>query len=400
MIDKVILVTCGYQDILRPSQILDLQSNLKTKTRSQLDKLKNQILKYGFSFPLFVWQNDEKIYSIDGHGRRFVTEELLRDGYRFKYEDGTICDKIPVVMIQAKDRQEAKEKLLAVNSNYGTFTEDGLYSFLNEPNFELNFDELKVDLELPGIDLNAFENGWMTDEIIDTEDVIDKAEELQEKWQVKIGDLWKLGEHQLLCGDSILKKNIEKLMDGQKADMVFTDPSYDMKIDGIYLVFDNCLGLKPKIQFWMTSDKQSVQLASRYYSLFCHFFIHDFKVPTLISNNQPMQAHNIICKFGNVKINNLKDGFSTIIKVATLRTSNEHKYFGEGKRIELPEIFILHYSNKNNIILDVFGGLGSTLLACERTKRKCRMIEIEPKYCSVILQRWEDTTGEKVVRID
>jgi len=163
MIDKVIPITCGYQDILSPSQILDLQSNLKTKTRSQLDKLKNQILKYGFSFPLFVWQNDEKIYSIDGHGRRFVVEELLKDGYRFKYEDGTICDKIPVVMIQAKDRQEAKEKLLAVNSNYGTFTEDGLYSFLNEPNFELNFDELKVDLELPGIDLEYYMKGYEPD---------------------------------------------------------------------------------------------------------------------------------------------------------------------------------------------------------------------------------------------
>jgi len=152
--NKLIHIACGFQDTLNPSNISDLQKDLKDKTDEQLSKLKRQIIKYGFSFPLFVWKNSNKTYSIDGHGRKFVSEKFIEDGYQFKYKDGIINKKIPVVYIDAKDKKEAKEKLLALNSSYGLITNDGLYGFLNEPDSMLAFDSLKMDLELPNIDLD------------------------------------------------------------------------------------------------------------------------------------------------------------------------------------------------------------------------------------------------------
>ncbi len=108
----------------------------------------------------------------------------------------------------------------------------------------------------------------------------------------------------------------------------------------------------------------------------------------MTSGTQAMTRHVMICKFGNRKMNNLKDGFRTILEIATLRTTKDHKKLPMAKRIELPATFIEHYTDEGNIILDLFGHSGSTMMAAEQLKRVCYTQEIEPKYCYAMIDRF------------
>ena len=155
---------------------------------------------------------------------------------------------------------------------------------------------------------------------------------------------------------------------------------------------------KQNFSFWVCADKQSVKLAQNDIDNFTHFFIHNFKVPTMISSTQPMTKHNMICKFGNKKMNNLKDGFSTIVDVATERTLDVHKVTRMSKRVELPAKFIEHYMQISEIVLDLFMHSGSTMVAAHQLNRKCYGIELDPKYCHVIVERMKKLDPTLIIK--
>jgi len=383
-----IRIECTGTENIDLDNLVELQGNLKDLSKENYTRLKDSIIKYGFSFPMFVWKNEGKNYIIDAHQRKKTLQKLK--------EEGCEIPPLPTVFINAKDRIEAKEKLLQLNSNYGKITQDGLYEFINEPGSELDFEELKMDIDLPDIDMDKFNAEFYEDESDGSED---EVPDVPENPISVLGDLWILGDHRLLCGDSTKKEDVERLMDGEKADMVFTDPPYDLKIDLIYDAFDIIKNYSD-FQLWMGSDKQIVQLSSRFFNLFTTFFIHDFKAPTLLNNHMPMSQHTLIAKFGKGKMKNLCDGFSTIVKVATMRGHKSVDGFNMGKRVELPQTFISHYSNKNNIIVDLFSGSGSTLIACEKTNRKFFGIEMDGKMCDVIIKRWQEHCGDYAHKID
>jgi hypothetical protein len=167
MNDKIIPITCTASHFIEVESLIPLQGRLKDKTREQLNKLKRQILKYGFSFPIFVWHNDGKNYTLDGHGRDFIAKELIAEGYLFSRNGSKPSTKIPADFIEAKNKVEAKEKLLALNSSYGIITVEGLYEYLNERDAQLNLDSLKMDIELPNISTELFEQFWINKESID-----------------------------------------------------------------------------------------------------------------------------------------------------------------------------------------------------------------------------------------
>lgn len=204
---------------------------------------------------------------------------------------------------------------------------------------------------------------------------------------IVLGDLFEIGKHRLLCGDSTDSEQVAKLMNGEKADIVFTDPDFSMNDNDLFACYSNEKIINPSVSFWVCGDKQAVKLAINDFDRFTHFFIHDFKVATLVSNTQPMQRHNLICKFGNKKMINLSDGFTTIIPVATERTLETHKMTPMAKRVELPAIFIEHYADPGGIVADIFLHSGSTMVAAHQLNRKCYGMEIDPKYCQVIVNR-------------
>lgn len=146
----------------------------------------------------------------------------------------------------------------------------------------------------------------------------------------------------------------------------------------------------------LSHNKQAVQLAMNDFENFAHFFIQDFRNATIISNSQAMSRHTLICKFGNRKMNNLKDGFSTLLEIATMRVTKDHEKFPMAKRVELPAEFIQHYTDEGDLILDLFGHSGSTMVAAHQLRRVCYMQELEPKYCQAILDRMQ-ALDEKII---
>ncbi len=131
---ETIEIKCETKDKLNLAEMTEFQGGLKSRTDVDYDKIKLSIIKYGFSFPFFVWKNEGKNYILDGHGRFSTLCKMQKDGY--------VIPDLPVVYIQAKDRKEAKEKLLRLNSTYGKMTKESVLEFADD--IDLNFEEIAL----------------------------------------------------------------------------------------------------------------------------------------------------------------------------------------------------------------------------------------------------------------
>jgi len=144
-----IKITCEGAGLIDFSALEPFQNNLKNLHKTEFEKLKQSIIKHGISAPFFLWGNK----CLDGHQRIRVISEMLKNGFTLK--DGLV----PYVKIEADTKKEAKEKILLFASYYGKITNESLYEFLNIE--DLNFGELKDELDLPEIDLKEFESGYV-----------------------------------------------------------------------------------------------------------------------------------------------------------------------------------------------------------------------------------------------
>ena len=131
---KTISIKCETKDTLELAELTEMQGGLKSRTDIDFDKIKLSIIKYGFSFPMFVWKSEKTNYLLDGHGRFATLCKMQKDGY--------IIPPLPVVYIQAKDKKEAKQKLLRLNSQYGKMTKESVLEFAED--IDLNFDEIAL----------------------------------------------------------------------------------------------------------------------------------------------------------------------------------------------------------------------------------------------------------------
>lgn len=151
MSSKIIEIQAKGTRSIPLGKLKNFQGNLKELREAEYNKLKKSILKYGFRIPIFVWKDN----TIDGHSRLFVLRKLLKEGYKLS------DNNIPVIDIPAKNVKEAKELLLMINNRYGKITPEGLYEFIESA--EIKFDELKTELDLPGIDMNSFSDSFYND---------------------------------------------------------------------------------------------------------------------------------------------------------------------------------------------------------------------------------------------
>lgn len=265
----------------------------------------------------------------------------------------------------------------------------------------------------------------MTDELdtVDTKSAI----------TVKTGDLFQLGNHRFLCGDCTIKENIDLLMNGKKADMVFTDPPYNVDYSSKNQ-FLNSIDKGNSIQREIKNDKMSdtcfysflfkvfnniKNILNTYnsYYICCSdrcidIFIQALKENKFVYSNQIIWNKNnhVLCRSDyNYKhepiLYGWKDrhrfygnGFfkTTVWDIAKLLKNDLHPTM---KPIELIVNAILNSSLENMIVFDGFLGSGSTLIACEYTNRICYGMEIEPHYCSVIINRWQKYTNKKAIKI-
>jgi site-specific DNA-methyltransferase (adenine-specific) len=263
-------------------------------------------------------------------------------------------------------------------------------------------------------DVSALDNFIESEkkEPVDAEPQIDRAAELNEKWQVKTGDLWQIGEHRLLCGDSTVKADVDRVMGGEKATVVFTDPPYNMETQGGGALHEQykktAERIKDIVDFKPAEFLATLNLyfASGYHSsfIFCNkALILDYLIfakENKLSANILVWKKPVCVPFGdshrpdieylifirkNAKwINGLSGAnYSRCLEYPNER-SEEHPTI---KPVELVQNQLRITSETNDVIAEPFCGSGTTMVACENLHRKCRAIEISPNYCAVILER-------------
>lgn len=240
------------------------------------------------------------------------------------------------------------------------------------------------------------------------------------KSRVKSGEIWQLGEHRLMCGDSTNKDDVARLMNKEKAHMVFTDPPYGMKLNTDYSNMKGN-GRKGKKYDRVVGDNEDFNpdLINTIFENFgyCNE-IFLWGVDYYFDLIENFKDGNLIVWDKTLKENG-DAGYNSEFEL--LWTKNKHKkevihfnwfrFFGltsqdvktrihpTQKPLEVISPFLEKYSKKKNIIVDIYGGSGSTLIACEQLNRKCYMMELTEHYCDVIINRWKTLTGRKAVKI-
>jgi len=394
MTDKQeIKIHCQGADLLPIDSIIEFQGNLKKITRNNLNKLKSRILQEGFIAPIFIWQHEGDNFILDGHQRLTALISLRVEGYDIPL--------LPVAYIHAENVDDAKRKLLSITGQYGEFDMEVLNEWL-----EMCDDEMKQSLRLVNEELEIALN-QEAEETIGDDEVNEEVEPV-----TKLGDLWELGSHRVLCGDSTDKETVEKLMDGKKADMVFTDPPYGVDYEGINN--DNRDGLSELLnkvfENYFNSSKSGASIycfhSDRCADIFHVEFRKHFHFSSMIIWNKnsltmsqtDYQSKHEPCMYG--WMNNGTHSWFSDRKQTSVWDVEKQRVDGHStpKPIKIIQNAINNSSKGEDIVSDFFLGSGSTLIACEKTSRVCCGIELDTKYCDVIVNRYK-TWCEKNNRI-
>ncbi len=363
---------------------------------AEYQKLKKSITEFDMVEPL-VW-NKRSGNLVGGHQRLKILKSM----------------DIKSVEVSVVDLDDTKEKALnlALNKISGEWDNPLLKDLL------LELDTGEFDIEITGFDLDEIAelmNQLFVPESGNTDD--DAVPEATESI-CKKGDLWQLGNHRLLCGDATVLTDVEKLMAGEKADMVFTDPPYGVDYEGgsnnqkkrEKLIGDDCDLYSGFIPLLPVKNKAAmyVWFAGREGKV-VYTALSDWRIRAMIVwvklnphygafTAQYMQRHEplLYCVKGKPTWN----GPSNDTTIWEYPQPSKNELHPTQKPIALCEHGISNSSNIKDIVLDLFGGSGSTLIACQKLNRACRMMEIDEHYCDVIIKRWEEFTGKEAVRLD
>ena len=308
-------------------------------------------------------------------------------------------------------KAEADEYLLRSNANTGEWDFDILGK-----DFEI---DLLKDIGFPDEELNFT---TITPDDITQDECPDNVPK-----RAKLGDLWQLGNHWLLCGDSTKEDDVKALMGDVKADMCFTDPPYgvsyvkkgisknkheikndDLRRDELEPIIRGIFSsihssLKDDASYYITSPQGGelgmMMMMMNDSSIPCRHCLVWVKSSAVFSMGRldyDYQHEPIL--YGWKKKHNFYAKGEFTKSVWEIDKPRESKLHPTMKPIALISNAILNSSKENDVVIDFCGGSGSTLIACEQTNRKCRMIELDEHYCDVIIERWENLTGKKAVK--
>lgn len=381
-------------------QIVPYEKNAKLHPAEQVKRVAESIKRFGWAQPLAV---DKDNVLIIGHCRLLAAQSLgLKD--------------VPVVRMDKLSEKQIKALRLADNK-------------LNESPWDMEL----VLPELRELDVDLAEaTGFSLDLLVDSSELDNDVPELPIEPITKPGDLYVLGGHRVLCGDSTSLTDVERLMDGTKAQMVFTDPPYNVAYTG-----------KTKEKLKIKNDAMSAEK----FGEFCQKFITNLITFTdgaiyvcMSSSEWPTLQAQFLASGGHWSRTIVWVKDRMVLSRADYHTQHEpiavfnedeneegvpilygwpegSKRFWSGDRkqtdiwrvkrpaankehptmkpVELCERAIVNSSTRNNTVLDLFLGSGSTLIAAEKTGRRCYGLELDPKYVDVIVKRWEEFTGKK-----
>ena len=361
------------------------------RQKYDIQKVAQSIKEFGFQQPIVV---DRAGVIIVGHGRYQASKSLG-------------LETVPVVIA---DLSPEKAKAYRIADNKTNEYSDWDIGLLQQEFTDLL--DINYDLELTGFDADELEKlivgekDGLTDE--------DAVPETPEEPKAQLGDIYKLGEHRLMCGDSTDTELLEKLMDNQKADMIFTDPPYGVDYKGIKN--DDRKGLEELLEksfyHYQLFSKSGASIycfhsdrcADIFHKTFRNYFHFSSMIiwekNSLTLSQTDYQSIHEPCLYGWNKTGT-HSWFGDRKQTSVWKI---HKENLKGHTTPKPVAFIdralKNSSKSDDIIIDIFGGSGSTMIACEKTNRKCYMMELDPKYIDVIIKRWEQYTGNKAEKIN
>ena len=378
-------------------ELVPYVNNARTHSDEQVAQICASIREYGWTNPVLI---DENGMIIAGHGRVMAAQRMK-------------MDEVPCIVLSGLTEAQKKAYVIADNKM-------ALNAGWDDEKLKLeleNLKELDFNLELTGFDTDELDQLLSLDDIDDLPEDIDDVPEPPKEAKSKLGDIYQLGEHRLMCGDSTKLEDVEKLMNGSKANMVFTDPPYG------YNYQSNMRKKTKKFDVLVNDDKildfmMPIKTVNNGFIFVCTTWkVLDKWIP--LFNRYYNLSYMIIWNKGGGGIGDLKHTFSTDYEII-LCSNNNHEIIGKRigsvwdikkdnvndyvhatqKPVELSALAIKSTSHEKDIVLDAFGGSGSTLIACEQLKRKCFMMELDPIYCDVIIERWERFTGRKAVKVN
>jgi len=363
------------------TEFKDLQEDFKEDNPEANKKLQQRIIEVGFKYPFCVWiDNNNNFWTVDAHQRKKALIELKTQGYEIP--------EIPYIEIFAKNKTDAKKEILYLNSRYAAIN----------PNSNFVLDNFKIDIdfniEIPEIEIDL----GKLDNVNDDDYQIPK----EIKTNIKYGDLFTIKfcnqKHRIMCGDALKKEDIDKLMNFEKADIVFTDPPYELENAEIYNNI-NHIAKNTNILIF-ASDKQIPFVFSALNCNFKRLYTIDTGIASP-TNNDVYVNHIALLRFkkGNAsKFNNIHNGGRSIVKTKYRKNLKEGYYHKHQKSIETLGLFIRYWSNKNELIVDLFGGSGSLLIAAQQLSRNCYINELEPKNCQIIINRFKENYPNCIIK--
>lgn len=401
-----------------------------------IDSVANSIKEFGFKVPVVITKDN---VIVAGHTR-----------YKASLKLG--LKEVPCIVADDLTEEQIKAFRLA----------DNKVSELAEWDFEkLNIELSNIDLDMSLFNFDVKELSVEIDKHKEVEEDNFNVEETLEEIStptVKRGQLWKLGNHFLLCGDSINKDDVRKLMNGNKANLVLTDPPYNMNYSGAgntpknkrddlkilndnlsdddfelflinvnkalsdvmldgasFYIFYKELGKGVFItsleKGGLTFKQELIWLknhlvlgGSKYQNIYepCLFGCKGESIAIWNGGRKQTSVIDSIDMLNDIEVRNTLRELIETLDVDVIRENKQlvNDLHPTMKPLKLLARFIKNSSNVNDIVLDVFGGSGSTLITCEQLDRQCFTMELDEKFCDVIIKRWEDLTGKKAVLVD
>ena len=375
-------------------KLIPYVNNARTHNVQQINKLRSSLREFGFINPVII---DRDFNVIAGHGRIMAAKE-----------EG--INEVPCVFVDYLTEAQKKAYVLADNRM-------AMDAGWDEELLKVEIEALQAedfDLSLTGFDESELSGFFDTADDAKDDD-FDVDAELEKPPVTKSGDLWLLGNHRLLCGDSTKAETYEMLMNGKKANLVVTDPPYNVNYQGTagkikndnlendkfyQFLFDAFTCMEKAMAddasiYVFHADTEGLNFRKAFAD--AGFYLSGtciWKKQSLVLGRSPYQWQHEPCLFGWKK--NGKHQWYSDRKQTTIWEFDKPKKNGDHptmKPVPLIAYPIKNSSMSNCIVLDPFGGSGSTLIACEQTNRICHTIELDEKYCDVIIKRYIEQVG-------